>query len=126
MKLEKEFSWLRKIYGIVAKPVSCSWFTTEIVFVHSFRRRGITFAIEQNVSIDQLKAQGGWKSICYEKNVVQDIALRDSSASLIAVKCSVWGPFARKKICGRLIGFRWLVFVALESTEGASPSAPTE
>lgn len=43
---------------------------------HSFRRGGTTFASSAGASAESLKAQGNWRSDCYERYVARDFDLR--------------------------------------------------
>ena len=53
---------------------------------HSFRRGGTTFAIDNGVEIDAVKAQGNWRSDCYRRYVDNKPVLKRAFVSTVS-KC---------------------------------------
>ena len=51
---------------------------------HSFRRGGTTFAIDNGVHIDAVKAQGNWRSDCYQRYIDNKPALKQTFASKVS------------------------------------------
>ena len=45
--------------------------------VHSFRRGAATFSSQTGISVDALKAQGNWRSDCYQRYISREDELRN-------------------------------------------------
>ena len=51
---------------------------------HSFRRGGTTFAIDNGVPVDAVKAQGNWRSDCYRQYIDNKPVLKKNFASTVS------------------------------------------
>ena len=56
---------------------------------HSFRRGGTTFAIDNGVDISAVKAQGNWRSDCYNRYVDNKPALKNTFTATVARSVAV-------------------------------------
>ena len=80
------------------KVVAAAGIDPSTYSIHSFRRGGATFAVDSGASVEAVKAQGNWRSNCYQKYMKRDKQLRSEfSAALVAgpekfrTQVVVWG-----------------------------------
>lgn len=52
--------------------------------IHSFRRGAATFASSLGIGSDQIKAQGHWKSSCFQQCISRDENLRQEFSSAVS------------------------------------------
>lgn len=58
--------------------------------VHSFRRGSATFAASIGIPTEAIKAQGTWRSTCYERYIDRDKQLREDFASKMGAAASAF------------------------------------
>ena len=74
--------WLREVLAKAFLP-------TKAISCHSFRRGAATFAAASNIHPDALKAQGLWKSSCFERYINRSPELREQFVAQLssALQC---------------------------------------
>ena len=71
--------------GYLKKVLTAAGLDPSAYSIHSFRRRGATFAVESAASVEAVNLQGNWRSDCYQKYVKrEDKSLAEFAAAMAA------------------------------------------
>lgn len=74
---------------LLRKTLRKSGFLAKKISTHSFRRGATTFASENGISVDAIKAQGHWRSTCYARYISRDEQLREQFSTAMAAALPV-------------------------------------